>query len=802
MDMAFRYASIIFLLMLTQCGRKAIVVASGGSSGLPVSGEGASVPGRIVQLEFYGPDTLGRGVCRAGFGVAVQGGDFAGAALLAEVELVLSAGSVLKAFRDPLCAEPFEIVPAGNLGMGVPIYLKGTRAETVALSLKGANVVSREKSIRVGFETRLQLDGNAGYSFGDVGVLATLNHMFMLTNTGAESAQFTAARIAVPQGGFRVVSHTCEMPIDPGETCNIIVSFTPAVAESETSKLAVSYRVASDEYLVEKGITGRGVPGTNVNYLFDATRVASYLFSNQLIALMPLSLGGYAELALRDQTDDDMGSLGFGGGVSANLVSQLPLQIDPLVTTFPRIGRQTSRLMTMETEALWNRLAWIPRAPYGKPLPDLGAGETGYAEGALDMGPTGLNNILLLHSDETNGVPRDTSGMQSPTSIISMGNQFDPNGRILGARAFNSTVGNYVSATSLRSMRNDALTVSSWVKVPPTTGTRYFISYSKSTNDNHLLMGLTSTTLVYFYSNHNVSATVKIDDGRWHHVALVWAKRLGTSGSNSTLYVDGTAVKTSSHTESTISTGGTLVLGQEQDTVGGGFSASQAFTGSIDELAVFANALSVTQIRDLYRRGAMRLQFQVRACPTTDNCDITNYPFVGPDGSANSNYSELTNTSLSRPSIPFPTALTGKVFQYTARFDSDVQGDSPQLDSVTVDPSHYSASRPTLSPAAGVQFSALNGFFDSYGPLHRGSVVYRMSKDGANWAYHDGTVWKASADLAQANTAAEINSKIASLITYLGGAPVSLRFQAIFISPTGLERVQLERVTVIGTIVP
>ena len=44
----------------------------------------------------------------------------------------------------------------------------------------------------------------------------------------------------------------------------------------------------------------------------------------------------------------------------------------------------------------WKTLRWGPGAPYGKPLPDRGAAETGYRASSFDM----AKNVLLAHFDD------------------------------------------------------------------------------------------------------------------------------------------------------------------------------------------------------------------------------------------------------------------------------------------------------------------------------------------------------------------------------------------------------------------
>lgn len=49
----------------------------------------------------------------------------------------------------------------------------------------------------------------------------------------------------------------------------------------------------------------------------------------------------------------------------------------------------------------------------------------------------------------------------------------------------------------------------------------------------------------------------------------------------------------------TIRHGGTLVLGQDQDSVGGGFDATQSFQGMLSNVNLWDHVLSPTQIKEM-----------------------------------------------------------------------------------------------------------------------------------------------------------------------------------------------------------
>lgn len=67
-----------------------------------------------------------------------------------------------------------------------------------------------------------------------------------------------------------------------------------------------------------------------------------------------------------------------------------------------------------------------------------------------------------------------------------------------------------------------------------------------------------------------------------------------------TLYIDGASQGTKPATLNPLQIdGGGLVLGQEQDSAGGGYTASQAFVGTLDEVRLYNQALTATEITTL-----------------------------------------------------------------------------------------------------------------------------------------------------------------------------------------------------------
>ena len=91
--------------------------------------------------------------------------------------------------------------------------------------------------------------------------------------------------------------------------------------------------------------------------------------------------------------------------------------------------------------------------------------------------------------------------------------------------------------------------------------------------------------------------SVTANDGVWHHICASWESSSGSWK----FYKDGDLKQqgTNFKRRYTIRQGGTLVLGQEQDSVGGGFDTSQSFEGMLSNVNVWDQVLSEAQITDI-----------------------------------------------------------------------------------------------------------------------------------------------------------------------------------------------------------
>jgi hypothetical protein len=166
------------------------------------------------------------------------------------------------------------------------------------------------------------------------------------------------------------------------------------------------------------------------------------------------------------------------------------------------------------------------------------------------------------------------------------------------------------------------------------------------------------------------------------------------------IYINGienaaTSTAFSGITANRILVGGDL-YNQESD---GGYRVGRrrtGFNGVVDELALFNRFLADSEILDHYKRGALKLTFQVRSC---NDSACSGETFIGPDGTALTYYSEIDNNTLNPPNFNLTNISKNRYFQYKAFFETSDNSFSPELVSVTI---NYDTPGITVSPTSGL----------------------------------------------------------------------------------------------------
>ena len=142
------------------------------------------------------------------------------------------------------------------------------------------------------------------------------------------------------------------------------------------------------------------------------------------------------------------------------------------------------------------------------------------------------------------------------------------------------------------------ISVEVWIKTTATNASG-IISYAVSGQSNEHLLYNPNNLEVYF-NGPFVRTGVSVNDGLWHHVVVTWQ----SSNGSLRLYKDGALAFSTTHQAGVpISTGGSLVLGQDQDTLGGGFQSAQRYIGVLDEFAVYDRVLSASDVLAHYNAG-------------------------------------------------------------------------------------------------------------------------------------------------------------------------------------------------------
>ncbi len=158
------------------------------------------------------------------------------------------------------------------------------------------------------------------------------------------------------------------------------------------------------------------------------------------------------------------------------------------------------------------------------------------------------------------------------------------------ALSMGGTTSDYLMANPVSGFPSNAFTVESWFK---TTGSGDgLISYAVPGQDNEILM-VGQENLSLFIGTEKVHTGISIADGQWHHVAWSWDSATGKT----TLFIDGEEKFTGTLAQGqTIEDGGSLVIGQEQNSVGGGFGNEQAYDGEVRDIRVWNKSRTQAEV--------------------------------------------------------------------------------------------------------------------------------------------------------------------------------------------------------------
>lgn len=163
----------------------------------------------------------------------------------------------------------------------------------------------------------------------------------------------------------------------------------------------------------------------------------------------------------------------------------------------------------------------------------------------------------------------------------------------------------YAQIANFDDMPTDALTVEMTMSGMPSDHSQVLLSYAvndpgNSHNEFLLWDDISTGTLNVYLNNSWIDTginTVSFLDGSPHQLSVSWDSASGALE----VYIDGASQYSGTFQAGIpITAGGSLILGQEQDNVGGAFDDNQIFEGVINEVRIFDDVRTPTEISDNY----------------------------------------------------------------------------------------------------------------------------------------------------------------------------------------------------------
>ena len=208
--------------------------------------------------------------------------------------------------------------------------------------------------------------------------------------------------------------------------------------------------------------------------------------------------------------------------------------------------------------------------------------------------------------DEVGTTTRDNSGLGNDgilgNGLCTPGNGFCPtwtNGGIFGKALIFDGDNDYVAVADNDSSNFgiDDFSISLWIKANTNQCTYPVIYSKKQDGDNRNILFLTSGQITFMYKDNGVwwrQGGPSLKDDTWHHI-VVSADR----SSKTKIYVDSNIVVDENSYIGDIDNTGPTHIGCE--------SVDQNnFNGIIDEVQIYNEALSLSQIQQLYAQGAVK----------------------------------------------------------------------------------------------------------------------------------------------------------------------------------------------------
>lgn len=207
--------------------------------------------------------------------------------------------------------------------------------------------------------------------------------------------------------------------------------------------------------------------------------------------------------------------------------------------------------------------------------------------------------------------------------IDSVGNQ---NGTITGSLTYSSgklgksltftrSISNYVTLPNAVINNLTDFSISCWINSADIqTTTNYYFSLANTSTADYITLGLSPTlgVLVVLNAITYYNFPSSFSNNTWYHIVV---EREQTT---LRVYINGSLINSVSCLDTVLTASGAVILGQEQDSVGGTFDVNKSFNGSIDDLRIYDHALSLNEVKELYQAKYIHYTFDTFEEPTTN----------------------------------------------------------------------------------------------------------------------------------------------------------------------------------------
>ncbi|KAK5880958.1 hypothetical protein CesoFtcFv8_021812 [Champsocephalus esox] len=143
-----------------------------------------------------------------------------------------------------------------------------------------------------------------------------------------------------------------------------------------------------------------------------------------------------------------------------------------------------------------------------------------------------------------------------------------------------------------------AFTLCMWIKSSASPGIGTPFSYGVPGQANEIVLIEWGNNPIELLINDKVAQLpLEVRDGKWHHICITWTTRDGQWEA----YQDGGKLGSGDNLAAwhPIKPGGVIILGQEQDVVGGRFDAGQAFVGELSQVNIWDRVLKPVEIQSM-----------------------------------------------------------------------------------------------------------------------------------------------------------------------------------------------------------